>query len=458
MMDQALQRCPFVEKVFVLRRDGDGDGALVEGRDVDLGAAMKGVTESDIKEIGKGESVSSEDPLFLLYTSGSTGQPKGLLHTTAGYLLYASLTFKYVFDYRDGDVYGCVADVGWITGHSYVVYGPLVTGATTFMFEGIPTYPSPSRYWQLIEQHKLTQFYTAPTAIRTLMKFGDAEVKGDRSSLRVLGTVGEPINPEAWKWYHEVVGSSQCAIVDTYWQTETGGHMIVPLPGVTKTKPGSATLPFFGVKPVILSSQTSAPIEDQVAQGVLGFAQPWPSIARTVYGDHDRYINTYLKPYKGYFYTGDEAKRDKDGYFWILGRVDDEINVSGHRIGTAELEGALVEHHACAEAAVVGFPHDIKGQGIAAYCVLKEGFTESLELENELRQQVRKTVGPFATPDIIILTQSLPKTRSGKIMRRILRKIAANESSPEQLGDISTLAEPDIIVELIAKFGKYVKN
>jgi len=433
---------------------------MVDGRDICYATAMGGIEDDKANAaIGQGEWMESEDPLFLLYTSGTTGKPKGILHSSAGFLLYTRLTFQYIFDHRERDVFGCVADVGWITGHSYVVYGPLAAGATTFLFEGVPTYPNPSRYWQLVEDHKLTQFYTAPTAIRTLMKFGEEAVKRDRSSLRVLGSVGEPINPEAWKWYFEVVGQKQCAIVDTYWQTETGGHMIAPIPTVTKTKAGSATLPFFGVKPVILSSQTGAPISSPIAQGVLGFAIPWPSIARTVYHDHQRYLNTYMKPYSGYFFTGDEAKRDKDGYYWILGRIDDEINVAGHRIGTAELESALVEHPSCAEAAVVGYPHDIKGQGIVAYCVLKTGFLESTELENELRQQVRKIVGPFATPDVIILTPTLPKTRSGKILRRLLRKIAAHESSSEQLGDISTLAEPDIVFELIAKFNaKTVKK
>jgi acetyl-CoA synthetase len=387
--------------------------------------------------------------LFLLYTSGSTGQPKGIAHTSAGYLLYASLTHRYAFDIREGDIYACVADIGWITGHSYVVYGPLANGATTVMFESVPTYPDSGRYWDMVERHKITQFYTAPTAIRAIAKDGDEFVKKyDRSSLRVLGSVGEPINPEVWKWYYDVVGEGRCNIVDTWWQTETGGVMICPLPGATPAKPGSATLPFFGIEPAILDEKGNE-LEGNDVSGLLVMKQAWPSMARTIQGDHQRFLETYLSPFPGYYFTGDGCRRDEDGYYWITGRVDDVINVSGHRMGTAEVESALVSNPACAEAAVVGFPHDIKGQGIFAYVILKDGYDESQELIGALKNEVRHHIGPIATPDYILIAPGLPKTRSGKIMRRILRKVASNES--DQLGDISTLAEPDIVDVLIEK-------
>lgn len=455
IVDNAVDSCSFVQRVFVLRRGAESKASMKQGRDVWLNEAIP-LQSSDCPA----EPLDSEDPLFLLYTSGSTGKPKGVMHTQAGYLLQTSLSHKYVFDYREEDVYACAADVGWITGHSYIVYGPLCNGATTFMFEGTPVYPNAGRYWDMVSRHKITQFYTAPTAIRTLMKFGaDHVTPHDKSSLRILGTVGEPINPEAWRWYHNVVGNRQCAIVDTYWQTETGAHIITPLPGVTSLKPGSATFPFFGIKPVLLDPQTGKriePVKGKGISGVLAIEKPWPSIARSIFGDHQRYLHTYMAPYPGFYFTGDGARVDKDGYLWIEGRVDDVINVSGHRLGTAELESALVGHPSCAEAAVVGFPHDIKGQGIMAYCTMKDGVKVSVELENELKAEVRKVIGPFATPDCIIITPGLPKTRSGKIMRRILRKIAAKESSPDQLGDISTLAEPDIVNLLIQKVeGKF---
>jgi len=457
IVDNALVNCPFVQRVFVLKRShGDAKISMKENRDVWLHESLP-----LCRPYCPAEPLDSEDPLFLLYTSGSTGKPKGVMHTQAGYLLQTSLTHKYVFDYREDDVYACVADVGWITGHSYIIYGPLCNGATTVMFESTPIYPNAGRYWDMVARHRITQLYTAPTAIRTLMKFGASFVlPHDRSSLRILGSVGEPINPEAWRWYHEVVGDKKCAIVDTYWQTETGGHMLTPLPGVTSTKPGSATFPFFGVEPVLLDSQTGKPVQpqkDRAVEGVLAIARPWPSIARTVFRDHARYLQTYMAPYPGYYFTGDGVRLDQDGYFWIEGRVDDVINVSGHRLGTAELESALVGHKGCAEAAVVGFPHDVKGQGIVAYCIMRDGFTDSVEMENELKMEVRKTIGPFATPDVIVITPGLPKTRSGKIMRRILRKIAAREASPEQLGDISSLAEPDIVQQLIDKFNSKQK-
>jgi len=402
------------------------------------------------------EKLDSEDTLFLLYTSGSTGTPKGMLHTQAGYLLFASMTHKYVFDYHPGDIYACVADVGWITGHSYTVYGPLANGATTFMFESVPTHPDPGRYWDMVERHHITQFYTAPTAIRTLMKFGDDLVKKyDRSTLRILGTVGEPINPEAWKWYSEVVGESKCAIVDTFWQTESGGHLLTPLPGATPTKPGSCTFPFFGIQVEVLTPEGKI-LQGNGVEGVLVVSSPWPSIARTIFNNHQRYLSTYMTSYPGYYFTGDGVIRDKDGYYWISGRVDDVINVSGHRIGSAEVESALVAHRSCAEAAVVGYPHDIKGQGIFAYAILKVGFQDSNELVQELKNEVRKHIGGFAIPDIVLICNALPKTRSGKIMRRLLRKIASKEHSLEQLGDISTLADPDVIKELIQKISNTV--
>jgi acetyl-CoA synthetase len=370
-------------------------------------------------------------------------------HTTAGYLLYTAMTHKYVFDYREGDIYACMADVGWVTGHSYIVYGPLCNGATSFMFEGIPTYPDAGRYWDMVERHGINSFYTAPTAIRAIAKDGDELVtKYDRKSLRVLGSVGEPINPEAWRWYYEVVGEKRCSIVDTFWQTETGGHMITPLPGAIDLKPGSATLPFFGVVPAVLDEKGVEQKGNDVS-GILAFKAPWPGIARTIYGDHARFVNTYFKMYPGYYFTGDGCRRDKDGYYWITGRVDDVINVSGHRMGTAEVESALAAHPGCAEAAVVGYPHEIKGAGIFAYVILKDGFSESPDLIKALKDEVRKIIGPIATPDKILITPGLPKTRSGKIMRRILRKVAAQEM--DNLGDISTLADPSVVKLLVDK-------
>ena len=394
------------------------------------------------------EPMNAEDPLFILYTSGSTGKPKGVLHSTAGYILYASMTHKFVFDYNDGDVYWCTADVGWVTGHSYIVYGPLANGATTLMFEGVPTYPDASRFWQICEKYKVNQFYTAPTAIRALMGLGDEFVnKNDLSSIRILGTVGEPINPEAWEWYNRVVGKNNCPIVDTWWQTETGGILITPLPGATTTKPGSATLPFFGIKPAVLDPNSGKEISDEECEGVLVIKDSWPGQMRTVFGDHERFVSTYFNDFKGYYFTGDGCRRDKDGYYWITGRVDDVLNVSGHRMGTAEIESALVAHPKVNESAVVGFPHPIKGQGIYAYVSLMSGEGSSDELLKELQNWVRKEIGPIAKPDIIQFSPGLPKTRSGKIMRRILRKIAEDDFS--NLGDISTLAEPAVVDDLI---------
>jgi acetyl-CoA synthetase len=392
------------------------------------------------------EWMDAEDPLFILYTSGSTGKPKGVLHTTGGYMVFVGASFKYIFDYHDGDIFWCTADIGWVTGHSYIVYGPLCTGATTVMFEGIPTYPNAGRFWEIVDKYKVTQFYTAPTAIRALMREGDDWVKPhDLTSLRVLGTVGEPINPEAWLWYHRNVGRERCPIVDTWWQTETGGILITPLPGATPLKPGSATLPFFGVKPVLLTPEGQR-IEGP-GSGVLCLEEPWPGIMRTVYGQHERFKETYFTTYPGLYFTGDGCRRDEDGYYWITGRVDDVINVSGHRLGTAEVESALVSHPAVAEAAVVGFPHQIKGQGIYAYVTLKVGQEYTDALKKELAQHVRKEIGPIATPDVIHWAPGLPKTRSGKIMRRILRKIA--EGQPEQVGDTSTLADPSVVDHLV---------
>jgi acetyl-CoA synthetase len=393
------------------------------------------------------ESMDAEDPLFILYTSGSTGKPKGVQHNVGGYMVFTSMTHKYIFDYHDGDIWWCTADIGWVTGHSYIVYGPLANGATTVMFEGVPTYPDAGRFWDVVDRLKVTQFYTAPTAIRALMSHGEETPnRYDLSTLRVLGSVGEPINPEAWRWYHKNIGRERCPIVDTWWQTETGGILISPLPGCTATKPGSATFPFFGVKPVILDVETGKVLEGNGVEGVLAMEEPWPSQMRTIFGDHDRFEETYFKLYPGYYFTGDGCRRDEDGYYWITGRVDDVINVSGHRMGTAEVESALVLHSKVAEAAVVGFPHEIKGQGIYAYVTLMEGDNPSDELKKELILFVRKEIGPIAAPDIIHWAPGLPKTRSGKIMRRILRKIAANES--EQLGDISTLADPSIVESL----------
>ena len=392
------------------------------------------------------EEMDAEDPMFILYTSGSTGKPKGVLHTTGGYMVYASMTHEYVFDYKPGDVYWCTADVGWVTGHSYIVYGPLANGAITLMFEGVPNYPDASRFWQVVDKHQVNTFYTAPTAIRALMREGDALVnKTDRSSLRLLGSVGEPINPEAWLWYYNVVGNGRCPIVDTWWQTETGGILITPLPGATKLKPGSATLPFFGIQPLIVDGD-GAPL-DGAAEGNLCIADSWPGQMRTVYGDHERFIQTYFSTFKGLYFTGDGCRRDEDGYYWITGRVDDVINVSGHRMGTAEVESSLVAHPKVAEAAVVGYPHDIKGQGIYAYVTLNVGDEPTEDLRKELVQWVRKDIGPIASPDLIQWAPGLPKTRSGKIMRRILRKIAANEH--DQLGDTSTLADPTVVTDLV---------
>ena len=442
-VDEAVMACPTIQHVFVYEHTG-AKVPFFPPRDIDLKEEMK--SERPYCPI---EHMDSEDTLFLLYTSGSTGKPKGIAHTSAGYLLYTMLTHRYVFDYRDGDIYACVADIGWITGHSYVVYGPLANGATTVMFESIPTYPDSGRYWDMVERLKITQFYTAPTAIRAIAKDGDDYVKKyDRSSLRILGSVGEPINPEVWRWYYDVVGEGRCSIVDTWWQTETGGIMITPLAGATPAKPGSATFPFLGIEPVILDEKGNE-LEGNGVSGLLAIKKPWPSMARTIQGDHERFMQTYLTVYPGYYFTGDGCRRDEDGYYWITGRVDDVINVSGHRMGTAEVESALVTHSSCAEAAVVGFPHEIKGQGIFAYVILKEGYEETPDLVGELKNEVRHHIGPIATPDFILITPGLPKTRSGKIMRRILRKVASLES--DQLGDISTLADPSIVEVLISK-------
>ena len=438
--DEALLQCPTIEKCIVVKRTG-GSIDWVEGRDVWYHEAM-----AEASEDCPAEEMDAEDPLFILYTSGSTGQPKGVLHTTGGYLVYASMTHQYVFDYHDGDVFWCTADVGWITGHSYIVYGPLSNGATTVMFEGLPNYPDASRFWQVCDKHKVNIFYTAPTAIRALMREGDGPVKAtDRSSIRLLGTVGEPINPEAWLWYYNVVGEARCRIVDTWWQTETGGILITPLPGATPLKPGSATKPFFGIKPVVVDNE--GVLLEGACTGNLCLDGSWPGQMRTVFRDHDRFVQTYFSHYDGYYFTGDGCRRDQDGYYWITGRVDDVINVSGHRMGTAEVESALVAHSKVAEAAVVGYPHDIKGQGIYAYVTLILGEEPSEDLRGELVQWVRKEIGPIASPDLIQWAPGLPKTRSGKIMRRILRKIAANEH--ESLGDTTTLADPAVVDELV---------
>ena len=438
--DAALESCPDCTKVIVVRRTG-GDIAWVDGRDVWYHEAMSGAS-ADCPP----EEMNAEDPMFILYTSGSTGKPKGVLHTTGGYMVYASMTHQYVFDYHDGEIYWCTADVGWVTGHSYIVYGPLANGAVTLMFEGVPTYPDSSRFWQVVEKHKVNIFYTAPTAIRALMREGEAPVKGcDRSSLRLLGSVGEPINPEAWMWYHEVVGDGRCPIVDTWWQTETGGILITPLPGATSTKPGSATRPFFGIEPILVDGENNE--LTGAVDGNLCINRSWPGQMRTVYGDHQRFIDTYFTTFPGRYFSGDGARRDEDGYFWITGRVDDVLNVSGHRMGTAEIESALVAHPKVAESAVVGYPHDIKGQGIYAYVTLIEGCEPSDELVAELRQWTRKEIGPIATPDLLQWAPQLPKTRSGKIMRRILRKIAANDYA--ELGDTSTLTDPGVVTDLV---------
>ncbi|MGA1614189.1 MAG: acetate--CoA ligase, partial [Lutimaribacter sp.] len=440
--DAALLHCDEGVKCLVVKRTG-GQTSWTEGRDFDYNAlAAKASSYCTPTEVG------AEDPLFILYTSGSTGQPKGVVHTSGGYLVYAAMTHQYTFDYHDGDIFWCTADVGWVTGHSYIVYGPLANGATTIMFEGVPTYPDAGRFWAVCEKHKVNQFYTAPTAIRALMGQGNEFVeKYDLSSLKLLGTVGEPINPEAWNWYNDVVGKGTCPIVDTWWQTETGGHMITPLPGAVATKPGSATLPFFGVGPVILEPESGKEITDTAAEGVLCLKDSWPGQMRTVWGDHERFQQTYFQQYKGYYFSGDGCRRDADGYYWITGRVDDVINVSGHRMGTAEVESALVAHAKVAEAAVVGYPHEIKGQGIYAYVTLMNGVEPTDALRKELETWVRTEIGPIAKPDLIQWAPGLPKTRSGKIMRRILRKIAENDFGA--LGDTSTLADPAVVDELI---------
>ncbi len=444
--DKALAQCADGVKCLVVRRTG-GEINWVEGRDHDYNALAETAADSH-----QPTEVGAEDPLFILYTSGSTGKPKGVVHSSGGYLLYASLTHEITFDYHDGDIYWCTADVGWVTGHSYIVYGPLANGATTLMFEGVPTWPDASRFWQVVDKHKVNQFYTAPTAIRALMGQGDEWVtRCDLSSLKVLGTVGEPINPEAWEWYHNVVGKGRVPIVDTWWQTETGGHLLTPLPGAHALKPGAAMKPFFGVQPVVLDPQTGAEIDGNPAEGVLCMKDSWPGQMRTVWGDHERFEKTYFADYKGYYFSGDGCRRDEDGDYWITGRVDDVINVSGHRMGTAEVESALVAHPKVAEAAVVGFPHEIKGQGIYCYVTLMAGEEPSDELRQELRQWVRKEIGPIATPDVIQWAPGLPKTRSGKIMRRILRKIAENDFG--SLGDTSTLADPSVVDDLIANRG-----
>ena len=440
-VDEALLKAERVTRVIVVKVTGNAVD-MKAGRDEwydDLAARVDANCPA--------EPMNAEDPLFILYTSGSTGKPKGVLHTTGGYLLWGALTHERNFDYRDGDVYWCTADVGWVTGHTYIVYGPLANGATTLMFEGVPTYPDAGRCWQVVEKHKVNIFHTAPTAIRALMgagpEFPDAY---EMASLRTIGTVGEPINPEAWRWYHRHVGKARCSVVDTWWQTETGGHMIAPFPGATPTKPGSATVPFFGIQPVVLSPEGELQTET-VAEGVLAMKDSWPGQMRSVYGDHQRFIETYFTQYKGYYFSGDGCRRDEDGYYWITGRVDDVLNISGHRIGTAEIESALVAHPKVAEAAVVGYPHDIKGQGIYCYVTLMDGETESDELKVELRNAVRKEIGAIASPDLIQFAPGLPKTRSGKIMRRILRKIAENDYGA--LGDTTTLADPSVVADLI---------
>ncbi len=438
--DEALKKCTGEEKVLVVRRTGN-DVPWTSGRDLWLHEELEQV-DADCPP----EEMNAEDPLFILYTSGSTGQPKGVLHTTGGYLMFAAMTHEYIFDYHEGDIYWCTADVGWVTGHSYIVYGPLANGATTLMFEGVPNYPDASRFWRVCDKHSVNIFYTAPTAIRALMGAGDEFVTGtDRSSLRLLGSVGEPINPEAWEWYYHKVGNGKCPIVDTWWQTETGGILITPLPGAISLKPGSATRPFFGVQPALVDPDGN--IMDGAVSGNLVILDSWPGQMRSVYGDHDRFVETYFATYKGRYFTGDGCRRDEDGYYWITGRVDDVINVSGHRMGTAEVESALVAHERVSEAAVVGYPHDIKGQGIYCYVTLMAGESGSDDLKKELKNWVRKEIGPIASPDLIQFAPGLPKTRSGKIMRRILRKIAEDDFS--NLGDTSTLADPAVVEDLI---------
>jgi acetyl-CoA synthetase len=438
--DEAVAKCPSIESVLVVQRTG-GQIQWHDGRDHWYHEELAKVDDNC-----PCEELNAEDPLFILYTSGSTGKPKGVLHTTGGYLVYTAMTHQYVFDYHDGEVYWCTADVGWITGHSYIVYGPMANGATTLIFEGVPNYPTASRHWEIIEKHKVNIYYTAPTAIRSLMREGNAPVqKADRSSLRILGTVGEPINPEAWRWYHEVVGEKRCPIVDTWWQTETGGILITPLPGATPLKPGSATTPFFGIQPVIVDNEGHH--LEGATEGNLCIANSWPGQMRTVYGDHERFKQTYFSTYPGRYFTGDGCRRDKDGYYWITGRVDDVLNVSGHRMGTAEIESALVMHEKVAEAAVVGYPHDLKGQGVYAYVTLVAGEEPDESLRKELTDLCRKEIGPIAKPDLVQFASGLPKTRSGKIMRRILRKIAEDDYA--SLGDTSTLADPGVVDELI---------
>ncbi|MFW0861065.1 MAG: acetate--CoA ligase [Dethiobacter sp.] len=443
-VDEALQACPSIEGVIVHRRVGN-EVTMMEGRDTWWDDEM---AAADIKNFCEPAQMDSEDPLFILYTSGSTGKPKGALHTTGGYLTQVNSTIRYIFDLKEEDTYWCTADIGWVTGHSYIVYGPLSLGATTLMFEGIPNYPNPDRFWDVVEKYKVNIFYTAPTAIRAMMRDGEEwPNRHDLSSLRLLGSVGEPINPEAWMWYHRVIGKERCPIVDTWWQTETGGILISPLPGAIPTKPGAATRPFFGVDAAVIRQDGSEADVDE--GGYLVIRRAWPGIMRTVYGDHERFKNTYFSQYPGNYFTGDGSRKDADGYFWLTGRVDDVINISGHRLGTAEVESALVSHPAVAEAAVVGFPHDIKGEGIYSYVILRQGFSASDELRKELVQHVRKVIGPIATPDRLQFAPGLPKTRSGKIMRRILRKIAHNEA--ESIGDTSTLADPAVVEVLISE-------
>jgi len=448
-IDLAQKEGVTVNSCIVYKRMGDAiETQMVAGRDTWWHDEMAEAGDECEPEV-----MDAEDSLFILYTSGSTGKPKGVQHTIGGYMVFTALTHKYIFDYHDGDIWWCTADIGWVTGHSYIVYGPLANGATSLMFEGIPTYPDAGRFWDVVDRHKVTQFYTAPTAIRALMAHGEEiPAKYNLTTLRVLGSVGEPINPEAWRWYYKHIGRGRCPIVDTWWQTETGGILITPLPGCTPTKPGSATFPFFGVKPVVIEAETGKVMEGNGVNGVLALAEPWPGQMRTIYGDHERFEETYFKMYPGYYFTGDGCRRDEDGYYWVTGRVDDVINVAGHRMGTAEVESALVLHAKVAEAAVVGFPHDIKGQGIYAYTTLMEGVEYTDDLKKELIQFVKKEIGAIAAPDVIHWAPGLPKTRSGKIMRRILRKIAADEA--DQLGDVSTLADPSVVDQLKATYQK----